>query len=591
VRPAVISSISGEELLSALPLLRRAELGKHKALLASIMRMAKPAIPGDYERALLRPYRLLRDIEAITPGVVADVLAVPQFGAWADDCLGRLLYDEDREDRPLATDLGHLALFACTAAVRASYPFRLEIPLRDGRASIPALGTALLAAASPWEWGLAWQEGHRCLVQSRASTVRILTTGRPAMPDSPQHWSPVHRIVLSASGLRLDVLLDDGDPYLDRYGSQRLRLRGEDLSAWRQLLSRAWATLAADHPPLAALVAGTVQTLVPLAPPAPTRSAGSTEVSTFGAVALSLSVDSLSLAEALVHEAHHAVLGALTDIQPLAEDSGGALVYAPWREDPRPAGTFLHGTFAHYGMGRFWHDRYRAGPPGQRNRAAVEFGRMRVMVARGLAALDESGLLAPAGQQLVTGIRAELASWLEEMLPAEAEEQVTDLNVDHEVQWRVAHLVPEADVIARLADAWLAHQTPPMPFDVVPVQLRPGPLPLAAANVRSYLMALRGRDPGLLRHHLTDSQWRIDPADAAFIRGEHELAATGYARRIAAGEDPGAWAGLAVVRRRTASAAVVRVFTERPEVLAALHAALRNDAGSTPDALANWLTP
>lgn len=592
MRSAVISSISisGEELLPTLHRLRRAELGKHKVLLASIMRMGTRAIPGDYERALLRPYQLLRDIEALTPGAAANMLATPQFGAWADGCLRRLLYDEDRRDAPLATDLGHLALFATTAAVRAGYPFRVEIPLRDGIASLPTLGTARLGASTPWEWGLARRAGHGCWVQSRTSTVEIPLDNQPEIPANAR-WSAMHRIVLTANGLRLDVLLDDSDPCLDRYGSQRTRLSGEGLSVWRQLLTDAWATLTADHHPLAALVAGTVQTLVPLARPAPTRSVGSTEVSTFGAVALSLTIDSLSLAEALVHETHHAVLGALTDIQPLTEVGAGVLTYAPWRDDPRPSSAFLHGTFAHYGQGRFWRERYLAGPPSQRTRAAVEFGRMRVMAARGLAALDESGLLTPAGQQFLVGIRAELAGWLEERLPTEAGEQVAELNADHEVQWRVAHLVPAPDSITRLADAWRAHRTPPVPFDVVPVRVQPGPLSSAAANVRSYLMALRGRDPELLRRYLTDRAWLIDPADAALIQGEHDAAATGYLRRITAGKDPGAWAGLAIVRRRTASVPVARVFIERPEVLAALHSALRDDAGGTPDALANWLAP
>jgi HEXXH motif-containing protein len=585
-----ISSINSEGQLAALHRLRSAELGKHKILLASIMRMAERAIPGDYERALFIPYQLLSDVEALASDVAAALIAAPQFGAWADDCLRRLLNDGARQDVPLATDLGHLTLFAATAAMRAGHPFDLEVPLRNGTVSFPTLGTARPGASTPWEWGLARQDGLGCWVQSSASTVEIPQGDHPRTPAAAQ-WSALHRIVHTENGLRLDVLLDDGDPFLDRYGTPRMGLTSENLPAWRHLLTSAWATLAGDHHPLAVLIAGTVRTLVPLAQPAPTRSVASTTISSFGAVALSLRADALSVAEVLVHEAHHAVLGALIDIEPLVRNEADFLAYAPWRDDPRPGGALLHGIFAHYGMGRFWRTLYRAGPPAQRTRAAVEFGRMRTMAARGSATLDESGLLTDVGQEFLAGIREQLADWLEERLPADAEEQVADLGADHQVQWRLAHLLPAPDGMASLADAWRAHRRPPVPVGAVPVRLEPGSLPPASANLRSYLLSLRYKDPPLLRRRLADDDWVIDPADAALIRGEYDAAAARYLRRIAAGQDPGAWAGLAIVRRRTGPAPIAFIFTERPEVLAALHGLLRDDADATPDQLASWLAP
>jgi HEXXH motif-containing protein len=536
VRSGGIKGISGEDLLPALPWLRSAELGKHEVLLAAIMRMAPSAIPGDYERALLRPYQLLCDIEVRAPETTAALLATPQFGAWGDRCLRRLLDGEDSQDPPLATDLGHLALFAATAAMRAGNLFRLEVPLRDGSASLPTLGTAQPGASTPWEWGVAWRDGHGCRVGSQTSTVEVLLDCRPEPSTAAAPWSPLPRIVSGENGLLLDVLLDDSDPCLDRYGAPRKRLSDEDLTAWGDLLTHAWAILTADHYPLAELIAGTLQTLVPLARPALARSVSATEVSAFGAAALSLTIDSLSLAEALVHEVHHGVLGAVTDIHPLIEDGTDVLAYAPWRDDPRPGGALLHGAFAHYGMARFWRERYRAGPSGQRPRAAIEFARVRAMAARGLASLDESGLLTVAGQEFLAGLRAALAAWLRESLPADAEEQAAELNADHEVRWRVTHLVPAADLVVLLADAWRAHQAPPVSFATVPTRLEPA----------------------------------------------------GYVDRITAGKVPEAWAGLAIAARRTAPAPVARVFLERPEVLVALHQVLR-DEGGTPDALANWL--
>lgn len=567
--------------------LRSAELGKHKILLAAIMRMAKHAIPGDYERALFIPYRLLSDVEARAPEIATAVIVAPQFGAWADDCLRRLLNEGSRQDVPLATDLGHLALFAATAAMQSGRSFSLEVPLRNGTASFPGLGTARPGASTMWEWGLARRDEHGCRLRSSASVVEVRQDARPRT-SAVARWSALHRIVLDENGLRLSVLLDDSDPFLDRYGSPRAQLTGENLPTWHHLLTAAWATLAKDHYQLADLIAGMLRTLVPLAQPAPTRSVGSTEISSFGAVALSLAADYLSVAEVLVHEAHHALLGALIDLEPLVKDDGDFLAYAPWRDDPRPAGALLHGIFAHYGMGRFWRQRYRGGPAAQRPRAAIEFGRMRMMAARGADALGRSGLLTRAGWEFLASIRTELAGWLEERLPVEAEEQVADLSDDHEVQWRLAHLIPASDAMASFADAWREHRLPSMPLDSVPARLEPGPLPLASANMRSHLMSLRYRDPELLSRRLADDEWVVDPADAALIRGEFDTAAAGYLQRIAAAQDRAAWAGLAIARRRTTSAPIASIFAERPEVLAALYGLLR-DEGATPDGLANWL--
>lgn len=580
--------------------LKSVELGKHKTLLASIMRTAESIIPRDYERALALPYRLLSDIEALAPQAVTELLASPQFGAWANDVLWRLRANAPATEDgvPLPVDLGHLAAFAAAAAVRANCPFSLEVPLRGGSVSLPALGTARPGAGTLWEWGHAWLDGTGCHIRCQTAIVDIPRE----LDTSTAGWSGLPRITISEQGLCFDVRVDDEDPFLDRYGAARTRLADGDLALWRDLLAGGWRILATDHKTLAPLVAATVRTVVPLASPGPTRATSSTEETAFGAIALALPADAVGMAEVLVHESHHAVLGALLDTTPMigANDTNGQsrfLAYAPWRDDPRPARALLQGIFAHYGIGQFWRQRYLTGPADQKERAAVEFGRMRSMTARAVSTLTTAadpagtGLLTEAGRQFLTGIRREVAAWLDEPLPAAAEEHVADLATDHEARWRLSHLQPDARAIRALADAWGRGDPPSFSPDAVRVRLQPGGRPRSAANIRSYLLTVRYRWPESLDEAMGRPH---DPADAALVRGEHEAAAAGYLDRIAAGGDRDAWAGLAVARRRTGPQPAATLLAQRPELICAIHVHVSavggtRDDHTLPDRLAAWL--
>jgi HEXXH motif-containing protein len=213
-----------------------------------------------------------------------------------------------------------------------------------------------------------------------------------------------------------------------------------DLPRWLELLGQGWQILACGHAELAVVVAGIVRTLVPLAPYGPGRTASSTEETSFGAIALSLPSDALEMAELLVHESHHAVVSALTDIEQLVRDDAGRVPfrgYAPWRDEPRPAYALLQGIYAHYGMGQFWRRQYLAGPTRDRERAAVEFGRMRAMTARAIGTLAGSGLLTAAGQEFLADVSREVATWLTEPLPDAVTRRVAARMAEHEARWRV----------------------------------------------------------------------------------------------------------------------------------------------------------
>jgi HEXXH motif-containing protein len=393
--------------------LRLAETGKHRILLAGIMRLAaRRNVPGR-DRALGNAYVLLAQIEQRASPVVADLIGAPQFGAWANDVLHRLLaFPEADDEGTLEGDLGRLALFAAAAAIKTAQPFDVEVPLRDGAASFPTLGTLSLDDALGRCWARAWQDSTACHVQGGTVIARL-----PGSPTQARCWTPLPRVMVREQGLLLDVLLDGQDPFLDRYGAPRLQASGPELDRWRHRLAAGWEILAGGHPDLAVLAAETVRTVVPLAAPVAGRPASATEETSFGAIALALPADGLAMAEALVHESHHALLGALTDLEPLlSPDAPGFLGRAPWRADPRPPHALLHGIYAHHAMGRFWRRQYLAGPQADRQRAALRFGRLRGMLADAIPVLVSSGQLTEAGRELLAPIAADVAEWRAESL-------------------------------------------------------------------------------------------------------------------------------------------------------------------------------
>ena len=374
---------------------------------------AQRNVPGR-GRALDSAYLLLAQIERHASPVVADLIETPQFGAWANDVLHRLLtLPEADGEGTLEDDLGRLALFAAVAAIRTGQSFDVEVPLRDGTASFPTLGTLSLDGTPGRSWARIRQDSTACHIEGGIVIARL----HESLPQS-QRWAPLPRVMVREHGLLLDVLLDGQDPFLDRYGAPRLPASGLELDRWRRRLTAGWEILAGGHPELAAQVAETIRTVVPLASPAVGGPASATEETSFGAIALALPADGLETAAALVHESHHAILGALTDLEPLINpDAPAFLGRAPWRTDPRPPHALLHGIYAHHAMGHFWRHHYLTGPQADRARAALQFGRLRAMLAEAVPTLVNSGQLTEAGLELLAPIAADVAGWQAEPLP------------------------------------------------------------------------------------------------------------------------------------------------------------------------------
>ena len=93
---------------------------------------------------------------------------------------------------------------------------------------------------------------------------------------------------------------------------------------------------------------------MPLANDVPGQEISATARQAFGAIAAALPASGADLARLIIHEFQHVKLGALIDMFDLYDRTDQRLFYAPWREDPRPVGALLQGTYAHLGVTDYW---------------------------------------------------------------------------------------------------------------------------------------------------------------------------------------------------------------------------------------------
>ena len=259
-----------------------------------------------------------------------------------------------------------------------------------------------------------------------------------------------------AGGLAWDVLLVTDDAYLDRYTlPMSAGLSAGELRRWRQRVQDAWEVLVRLHHWAAGPIADGVSVIVPLTPQSETDLISATSPAAFGAVATSWPPDPVTMAETLVHEFQHVKLCGLLDMVPLAE-SGTELVYAPWRQDPRPAASILQGIYAHLGIARFWWAQRQAETdPDDILRAHVQFARWRVgHLGPAVDTLLRSGCLTPEGIRFIGLLREQGRALGDEPVPGQAGEIAREAALDHELTWQMRHVATGATAVANLADAY-----------------------------------------------------------------------------------------------------------------------------------------
>lgn len=401
---ALASGGGGHDAVSELA---AAECSKHLILLVGVV----DAASDEEQRRLARKgYDLLAEAWRTDRAATEKVIRYPSVGAWAQQTLQTC---RGGPPVPGAEPDGMLTV-AAAAAIRARLTAEIEVPVSAGQVMLPSLGAARA-------------RGRSATVRVTGDRTHVGTVEVPADPhkDAPG-WRGLHRV----SAGPFDVLVDDLDPFR-MPGLKDLAPRAAP-GSWDTPLLEAWRLLESCHPSIAAETAAGVNMVVPRMPP-PSGIVSTSSPQAFGAVGMSIPPDPVTGAETLTHEVQHLKLGAVQHIVALTLSDDGSRYYAPWRDDPRPLGGLLQGTYAYLGVTGFWR-RQREFPAGQR-RADTEYARWREASVLGAETVRSSGRLTSAGMEFIDGMANALASWEKEQVPFHAQSAARKANEDHRARW------------------------------------------------------------------------------------------------------------------------------------------------------------
>ncbi|MEU5877109.1 HEXXH motif domain-containing protein [Spirillospora sp. NPDC047279] len=393
------------------------QYSRHVLLVRGVVGQASREGRADASR-IRAAFDLLADVQREHPGVVDDVLRHPAVGAWALAALTG------------QADPGALAGVAAAAAVRAGVPGTIDVPVEDGLLMLPSVGGAALPASA------------RTAEVRIGRGVEVVAEGtRVVLPADPHAdapgWQGLRRLT-AGQARPLRLLLDDLDPYRLPGNVVRGRLGDAEAARWRQALHDAWLLLCRHHAATAAEIGAMIRVLTPLPAGDPgLRSA--THPGVFGCTALSDPVDGLMLASTLAHEVQHTKLAALMSAVPLVRQDDTRTFYAPWRDDPRPLGGLLQGSYAYLGVSGFWR-RQRHHEQGEAAVAAhAEFARWRDAALEATGTLLGSGGLTRQGETFAERMRRTLLAWRDDRVPDAAVSLARSSAERHRMHWRRHH--------------------------------------------------------------------------------------------------------------------------------------------------------
>ncbi|GAA4596957.1 uncharacterized protein BJY16_002192 [Actinoplanes octamycinicus] len=389
---------------AAVRALAHAQLSKHLLLIKFVV-ATWTGDPEPRDRAV----DVLTRAQSAAPEVVADLLTDPLVGAWLARTTRRLR-GAARSATPLDAECNHLSTVAAAAAALAGIDADLIGQPIDGGLALPRLGRVTVD-----------RPGHPPV----AVTVRA---GRVDVAGA-SGWAPVRRLTATTAGQRLDVVLDDLDPYRGGHHAPPADRLGEaDVRRWQEVFAAGWALIAAHDPDRAGELAAGLRTLVPLARLDAHSARSATIRDAFGAFGLTRPATAAEFAVMLVHEFQHSKLSGVLDLRRLTDPGAAELHFAPWRTDPRPVGGLFQGVYAFLGIAQLW--ARLAGVPGLP--AQPEFALAREQVRWGLDSLAGSAALTADGRRFAAGMRAALDELAAVPVPAEtareAEEKVREVH-------------------------------------------------------------------------------------------------------------------------------------------------------------------
>jgi uncharacterized protein len=372
----------------------------------ALLRLLRERVRDDAGGTFAAGWNLLIRLDKSAPAAVEEVLAHPYVRAWAERCL--------RTPDAMAADAGHLAAAAAAAAIRSGTLAELDVPVAGGYVHLPTLGRLRVGGSASATAALA-ARGEGAFEVRAASGKWHIAPG--AAPDLDPDWQPVRELRAGEFAVRLE----DTDPYRDCHQWPAAgRLTDGDAAAWQARFTQAWGLIERDYPRYAPGVAAGLSVVLPLANDVPGREISAAARQAYGAVAAALPATGADLALLIIHEFQHVKLGALTDMFDLCDRTDQRVFFAPWREDPRPLGALLQGTYAHIAVTDYWRvRRHRVDGP-DALAAAERFARWRVMTAEAIETLADSGALTPLGARFVGGMRATVEPWLAEQVPQPA---------------------------------------------------------------------------------------------------------------------------------------------------------------------------
>ena len=393
-----------------------------------------------------------------------------------------------------------------------------------------------------------------------------------------------------AEGHSWDVLLETADRHLDRYSLPvSSALTAEEVSSWRDCIQSAWQVLVRHHGWAAGPVADGVSVIVPLTPRNDTDQDSETTPAAFGAIATSWPPDPVIMAETLVHEFQHLKLCGLLDMVPLISP-GSEKVYAPWRQDPRPASGLLQGVYAHLGIARFWNiQRHVETDPDDILRAQVMYERWRPTIELATDTLLRSGCLTPTGARFVAMVREQGRNLESGTVPASARETAGEVALDHWLTWQFRHTALNAAGAASLAAAYKRGE-PPREEMLPTVRIEEG-IRKIESTVRSRLLNMRHLEPRRYRELCAAGVPELSGGDGLLADGKASAAVQAYRDEIAAaaGPLPDAWIGLALAIHRLPPLPSRQAFATKLPLMFDMHACLTEQGVRTdPLDLAAW---
>jgi hypothetical protein len=437
--------------------------------------------------------------------------------------------------------------------------------------------------------------------------------------DLGARWTtllPLRRLRAETDGCRLDLDLDDVDPFRN---FQRVpaapRLDTAELARWQTRLDEAWRLLVRQHRASAERMRDALLALVPLrAGDDAAEELSASSADAFGGLALTFPHSGLALAATLVHELAHSRLSALLDLVPLlvplSAPQRAPTYYAPWRRDPRPLPGLLQGAYAFLALTDFWNAHRATADEAARRLAGFEYARWRAELGPVLDDLERSGCLTDLGARFVAGMRARLTAIGVDDPPVPEARLAATANLDHRITWRLRNVEPDPRLVADLTAAWLAGRPCPGGADQAPGDaddvrdprnaaetVRPGTARFTT-HARLGLTHLRLREPERFAALAVRPDGLVDAiagalgADVLLALDEPAAAARSYAELIRHAPDRiDLWAGLALARLPRHGA--VDPLVRSPERVRALHAALQTRGGPAPGAadLADWMAP